>query len=475
MRFINVRHYQKKGIKMIDKIQINNKYVNSVSFKSKSQIVKKLIENPKTSTTLLSGIAGFAASAEIELNKNKIYDKLDINEVKRDLEAGFSISQLAKKYNMSSTSMRNYLKENNLSTKNGEILKTITKEDLERLIQEGKSSKEIAQIYGLKNAGTLTPLFKIFNLNPATAKKVENISEEELVEYKKKGLTDTEISEQLNVAPRYITERRNFLGVANIDVLKEYPEEEIKRLVEEEGLLPKEVAQKLNIPLKKVAEIVGGATPELIFRHKRDELIKFVESLDEKDFEDKDSWLMDQERGSRGSFRLTKQNIDLSTLILENEKLRKKNKDWNFTFDRMASQVRKNPSVYDDTTKFLKMVLEDDKLNILKDPKNDLARILNQHRYTSKEILEVYKKIISDDNLVEAVKLSPRGFERLKYIYDNPSNLINRIDRNKNLINKKPFNFYIMPESYNRYILENLGKDDKSQMLLDLYLKTIKD
>lgn len=460
---------------MIDKIQINNKYVNSVSFKSKSKIAKKLVENPKTSTALLSGVAGLAASAEIGLNKKKIYDKLDINEVKRDLEAGFSISQLAKKYNMSSTSMRNYLKENNLSTKDGEILKSIAKEDLERLIQEGKSSKEIAQIYGLKNAGTLTPLFKIFNLQAATAKKVENISKEELLEYKKSGLRDSEIAKELNVAERYINKHRNALGIATVDEEKEYPEAEIKRLVEEEGLLPKEVAQKLNIPLKKVAEIVGGATPELIFRHKRDELIKFVESLDEKDFEDKDSWLMDQERGSRGSFRLTKQNIDLSTLILENEKLRKKNKYWDFTFDRMASQARKNPSVYDDTTKFLKMVLEDDKLNILKDPKNDLARILNQHLYTSKEILEVYKKIISDDNLVEAVKLSPGGFERLKYIYDNPSNLINRIDKNKNLINEKPFNFYIMPESYNRDILENLGKDDKSQMLLDLYLKTIKD
>ena len=460
---------------MIDKIQINNKHVNSVSFKSKSKIAKKLVENPKTSTALLSGVAGLAASAEIGLNKKKIYDKLDINEVKRDLEAGFSISQLAKKYNMSATSIRNYLKENNLSTKDGEILKSITKEDLERLIQEGKSSKEIAQIYGLKNAGTLTPLFKIFNLQAATAKKVENISKEELLEYKKSGLRDSEIAKELNVAERYINKHRNALGIATVDEEKEYPEAEIKRLVEEEGLLPKEVAQKLNIPLKKVAEIVGGATPELIFRHKRDELIKFVESLDEKDFEDKDSWLMDQERGSRGSFRLTKQNIDLSTLILENEKLRKKNKYWDFTFYRMASQARKNPSVYDDTTKFLKMVLEDDKLNILKDPKNDLARILNQHLYTSKEILEVYKKIISDDNLVEAVKLSPGGFERLKYIYDNPSNLINRIDKNKNLINEKPFNFYIMPESYNRDILENLGKDDKSQMLLDLYLKTIKD
>ena len=460
---------------MIDRIQISNKYVNSISFQSKSKIVKKLVENPKTSTALLSGVAGLAASAEIGLNKKKIYDKLDINEVKRDLEAGFSISQLAKKYNMSATSIRNYLKENNLSTKDGEILKSITKEDLERLIQEGKSSKEIAQIYGLKNAGTLTPLFKIFNLQAATAKKVENISKEELLEYKKSGLRDSEIAKELNVAERYINKHRNAVGIATVDEEKEYPEAEIKRLVEEEGLLPKEVAQKLNIPLKKVAEIVGGATPELIFRHKRDELIKFVESLDEKDFEDKDSWLMDQERGSRGSFRLTKQNIDLSTLILENEKLRKKNKYWDFTFDRMASQARKNPSVYDDTTKFLKMVLEDDKLNILKDPKNDLARILNQHLYTSKEILEVYKKIISDDNLVEAVKLSPGGFERLKYIYDNPSNLINRIDKNKNLINEKPFNFYIMPESYNRDILENLGKDDKSQMLLDLYLKTIKD
>ena len=413
---------------MIDKIQISNKYMNSVSFKSKSKIAKKLVENPKTSTALLSGIAGLAASAEIGLNKKKIDDNLDINEVKKDLEAGFSISQLAKKYNMSSTSMRNYLKKNNLSTKDGEILKTITKEDLERLTQEGKSSKEIAQIYGIKNAGTLTPLFKIFNLNPATAKKVENISEEELVEYKKKGLTDIEISEQLNVAPRYIAGRRNSLGVANIDVLKEYPEEEIKRLVEEEGLLPKEVAQKLNIPLKKVAEIVGGATPELIFRHKKEELIKFVELLDEKDFEQKELWLMQQERGNRGSFRLTKDNLELSTLILENEDLRKKSDDWEFIFYRIMKKSRKNPSVYDDTTAFLKMVLNDDKLNILKSPKNNIGTILSQHEWSSKDVLDIYKKIISDENLVEAVKLSPGGFKRLKYVYSNPSDLINKID-----------------------------------------------
>ena len=447
---------------MIDKIQISNKYMNSVSFKSKSKIAKKLVENPKTSTALLSGIAGLAASAEIGLNKKKIDDNLDINEVKKDLEAGFSISQLAKKYNMSSTSMRNYLKKNNLSTKDGEILKTITKEDLERLTQEGKSSKEIAQIYGIKNAGALTPLFKIFNLNPATAKKVENISEEELVEYKKKGLTDIEISEQLNVAPRYIAGRRNSLGVANIDVLKEYPEEEIKRLVEEEGLLPKEVAQKLNIPLKKVAEIVGGATPELIFRHKKEELIKFVELLDEKDFEQKELWLMQQERGNRGSFRLTKDNLELSTLILENEDLRKKSDDWEFIFYRIMKKSRKNPSVYDDTTAFLKMVLNDDKLNILKSPKNNIGTILSQHEWSSKDVLDIYKKIISDENLVEAVKLSPGGFKRLKYVYSNPSDLMNKIDEHKDLINEKPLNFYIMPERYNRDILEDLGNNDRS-------------
>ena len=314
----------------------------------------------------------------------------------------------------------------------------------------------------VKNAGTLTPLFKIFNLNPATAKKVENISEEELVEYKKKGLTDIEISEQLNVAPRYIAGRRNSLGVANIDVLKEYPEEEIKRLVEEEGLLPKEVAQKLNIPLKKVAEIVGGATPELIFRHKKEELIKFVELLDEKDFEQKELWLMQQERGNRGSFRLTKDNLELSTLILENEDLRKKSDDWEFIFYRIMKKSRKNPSVYDDTTAFLKMVLNDDKLNILKSPKNNIGTILSQHEWSSKDVLDIYKKIISDENLVEAVKLSPGGFKRLKYVYSNPSDLINKIDEHKDLINEKPLNFYIMPERYNRDILEDLGNNDRS-------------
>ena len=445
---------------MIDKIQISNKYINPVSFKSKSKVVQKLVENQKASTTLLAGVAGLAASAEIGLNKKKLTDNLNINEVKKDLETGFSISQLAKKYNMSPTSIRNYLKENNLSTKDGEILKTITKEDLEKLVQEGKSSKEIAQIYGLKNAGTLTPLFKIFNLETATAKKVENISKEELLSYKKSGLKDSEIADKFNVSEKYINKHRNSFGIATVDEEKEYPIDEIRNMVEKEGLLPKDVAQKLNIPLKKVAEIVGGATPELIYRHKKEELIKFVKLLDEKDFQEKEVWLEQQERGMRGSFRLTKENFELSKLILENENLRKKSENWELVFERIARKSRKKPSVYEDTTAFLKMVLQDDKLNILKDPKNNLGIILNQCELDSEEVLDVYKKIISDDNLAEAVKLAQGGFKRLKYTYYNVSDLINKIDNYKDLIDQKPLNFSIMPDNiYNRAILEDLGKD----------------
>lgn len=445
---------------MLDNIRINTVYANPVSFKSKSKVVQKLVENPKTSTTLLSGVATLSTSVSMGLNKKKLSDNLNINEVKKDLETGFSISQLAKKYNMSPTSIRNYLKENNLSTKDGEILKTITKEDLEKLVQEGKSSKEIAQIYGLKNAGTLTPLFKIFNLETATAKKVENISKEELLSYKKSGLKDSEIADKFNVSEKYINKHRNSFGIATVDEEKEYPIDEIRNMVEKEGLLPKDVAQKLNIPLKKVAEIVGGATPELIYRHKKEELIKFVKLLDEKDFQEKDVWLEQQERGMRGSFRLTKENFELSKLILENENLRKKSENWELVFERIARKSRKKPSVYEDTTAFLKMVLQDDKLNILKDPKNNLGIILNQCELDSKEVFDIYKKIISDDNLAEAVKLAQGGFKRLKYTYYNASDLINKIDNYKDLIDQKPLNFSIMPDNiYNRAILEDLGKD----------------
>lgn len=445
---------------MINKIQIDNsqKYTNTLAFKGKSKITQNLIEKSQASKALLTGTAVITAAAEIGLSKKKIYDDLDINEVKKDLETDFSISQLAKKYNISSTSMRNYLKENNLSTKDGEILKTITKEDLERLIQEGKSSKEIAQIYGLKHAGALTPLFKIFGVEAATAKKVENISENELVEYKKRGLTDTEISEQLHVAPRYIAERRNSLGIAAGDALKEYPEEEIHKLVEKDGLRAREVAQMLDIPIKKVAEIAGGMTPAQIFNNKKEKLIKFVNSLDEKDFSEKEYWLMQQKRGMRGPFKLTRENIELSKLILENEKLRKNN-NWEYVFGRIAAKSRKNPSVYDDTVTFLKMILKDDKLNILKDSENHLDILLNQYNFSSKDILDIYKKIISDDSLVEAVKLSPGGFRNLTYIHNNAIDLIKRINENKDLINEKPLNFYIEPTKLNKYIMELIGND----------------
>ena len=85
---------------MLDNIRINTIYANPVSFKSKSKVVQKLVENPKTSTTLLSGVATLSTSVSMGLNKKKLSDNLNINEVKKDLDTGFSISQLAKKYNM---------------------------------------------------------------------------------------------------------------------------------------------------------------------------------------------------------------------------------------------------------------------------------------------------------------------------------------------------------------------------------------
>ena len=167
---------------------------------------------------------------------------------------------------------------------------------------------------------------------------------------------------------------------------------------------------------------------------------------------------MQQERGMRGPFKLTRENIELSKLILENEKLRKNN-NWEYVFGRIAAKSRKNPSVYDDTVTFLKMILKDDKLNILKDSENHLDILLNQYNFSSKDILDIYKKIISDDSLVEAVKLSPGGFRNLTYIHDNAADLIKRIDENKDLINEKPLNFYIEPTRLNKYIMELIGND----------------
>lgn len=450
---------------MINKIQSSDylQVNNSISFKGNTKITKQVLKKSQVSGILVTAAVGLAALTKF--GKKKIYADLDINEVKADLEAGYSINKLAKKYEISNSSMRNFLKENNLATKEGAILKNIKKEDLIIYLLEGKSAKEIAQIYGLNNPGALSPLFKIFELEPATEKKVSDITKEELLGYKICGISDKELSNRFNVSPAYIASRRNALGISSMIDLKEYPVDEIGYLIETQGLIPEEVSQKLNISLNKILQIVHEKgfvvkprKPLQVFKYKKNELINFVSQLDENEFKNKELWLYAQKSSSRSMLKLTMENIDLSKFILENKALRDALPDLELILSRIAKKSRKEPSVYKDTVDFLTMITNDDKLNVLKDPANNLEVILSQRHLSSKDVLKIYNKLISDDDLIEAVKLGKGGFTRLVVKYEDPSALINKIKTYNSAIKEMPLNFKIIPNKNGKRILEDLAK-----------------
>lgn len=195
--------------------------------------IKKVINSSSGET--IGKLAAVTAGAVGILTLKNEPIKLNPEDVQKDLDAGYSLGDLAKKYSTKVSRIRTFMDLNGLVTNDGKILRTIKKEDLEKYVQEGKSSKEIAEIYGLKHSGSLTPLFKVFGIGKPTDKKVKSITKEQLLEFKKDGFSDYEISQKLSISPQYLSHRRRELGLTEQEAkaARKYPTENILRMVSE--------------------------------------------------------------------------------------------------------------------------------------------------------------------------------------------------------------------------------------------------
>ena len=98
------------------------------------------------------------------------YNPEELRMLDIQIEEGNSIAQLASMRNISPASMRRILELNGRQTLERRILNSVSDEELLKLVQEGKSSKEIAECLGIENAGALTPRLKKLGLNATQTK-----------------------------------------------------------------------------------------------------------------------------------------------------------------------------------------------------------------------------------------------------------------------------------------------------------------
>lgn len=172
------------------------------------------------------------------------------------IEEGNSIAQLAEMRGISSSQMRKILEKYGRKTMEGTIADAITDKELKKLVDSGKSAKEIAQIYGLETSGALTPRLKKLGIS-ATRSKINNIPEQYYREAFSSGKSVDEVAAQLKVSPKYIAQKYKELGlVKQVYTPTQAEINEIRDLVARD-YTQSEISKKMGIEPWKVVKIVS--------------------------------------------------------------------------------------------------------------------------------------------------------------------------------------------------------------------------
>lgn len=364
---------------------------------SNKKIEKSIDKLPQIGTAALGALgATIVASANT--------GNIDPHELQKDLDNNMSWSQIAKKYGKSAASIRQFAAKYNLTTHDGKILQSVTKEDLLRWKEEGLSQKEVAEKLGLNHSGSLTPLLKIFGIEPFTTTKVNKMTNDDWVEYKKQGLSDVKIAELLHVAPQYIKKQRDQLGYKAEDArgLREYPVEDIREAVATKPL--KEVENEFGLNHTELLRILNENNIEI---PPQDEKAKFLH--DKKDVLNAINQLSDDSDLKyliqNNVFRVTPENIRFITNIMNREDFQKNDREFTLALKFLEKSKKERP--YDDAMKILNTIPEKNELGI---DDRDLVRLIKditKDRISADAIIDIYNIIINNDELREGFKNHP--------------------------------------------------------------------
>ena len=220
-------------------IEVNN--INKITFsgiKPKKELITKSIKK-----------------SESKLD----YSKFDPYFIRILIDEGCSLSEIAHDIKQKVGTTRHILEHFGLKTQIAMLLDAIKPEELKKMLSAKKSQKEIAEYFMIDDVAALTPLIKKIGGNTATQNKVNTISKEDLQKLADDGLTFEKIGEIYHVAAKFIRDRMKELGIKTKRELiqeKTISIEEIKYYLFDLGLNVSEIAEKKGIPTSKIYKIM---------------------------------------------------------------------------------------------------------------------------------------------------------------------------------------------------------------------------
>lgn len=208
-----------------------------------------------------------------EITKNEFLDCLN---------SGMSVDEICKHLKITSSGYYSLIKKFNVKTaikESIEKIKAVKKEDIVRLLQEGKSNTEIAKILRIKDS-MLTSLIAKFGIETKHIKSRRNIAlitKEKLQELVSSGKSVKEICEVLNIPERSYSRLVRQFGVITERQkarkhLASITRETIQALVDE-GLSVSEISKRLKVNNSTFYRLLKQLKVNYIYVHHNNEIV----------------------------------------------------------------------------------------------------------------------------------------------------------------------------------------------------------
>ena len=185
------------------------------------------------------------------------YDKFDYHYLKILIDEGNSLSQIAKFYQETASRIRRVLKHFGLMTQEATFAAAVKKEELSKLLEEGKTAQEIAEAFYLEDYRTITHLIKKFNLDMPIHKVDKILGINKIANLIFDGMKPEEIAKKYNIDLSTIINRMRASGFD--EVYKELyqphdiPKEEILDLIKK-GYSTSEMAEMYHCSLHQLVQ-----------------------------------------------------------------------------------------------------------------------------------------------------------------------------------------------------------------------------
>ncbi|MCM1265750.1 MAG: LuxR C-terminal-related transcriptional regulator, partial [Candidatus Gastranaerophilales bacterium] len=179
--------------------------------------------------------------------------------IEKELQSGKTIKDIREAYGFTKEQFQRYCKREKIVTprKQAQInSENITKEQIQELLEQGKTRDEICKILGIKR-NTLSTKITEFGLNKKGQTQKDNaskITKELLIQYIAEGKTNEEIAEIFNVSKSTVLNKKNKFGLVSDKKLSRQANEDIteqditSRL--ELGLTQAQIMKELGIKSK---------------------------------------------------------------------------------------------------------------------------------------------------------------------------------------------------------------------------------